>query len=74
MQKNFRPTQSLSHLLKNVYVNAPGNHFSGASHVLPIIILNQSSKFYDGEMSHSFLQDAYSDTYLYQNKKLAFFY
>lgn len=25
-------------------------------------------------MSHSFLQDAYSDTYLYQNKKLAFFY
>ena len=57
-----------------MYVNAPGNHFSGACHVLPIIILNQYSKTYDTEMSHAFLQDAYSDAHLYQNKKLAFFY
>jgi hypothetical protein len=41
MQKQVKASQSLSALLKNVYVNAPANHFPGASHVLPIIILNE---------------------------------
>ena len=26
--------------MKNVYLNAPNNHFPGAAHVLPIIIMN----------------------------------
>ena len=39
MSKSIRPVGNLSALLKNVYLNAPNNHFPGAAHVLPIIIM-----------------------------------
>ena len=39
MSKSIRPVGNLSSLLKNVYLNAPNNHFPGAAHVLPIIIM-----------------------------------
>lgn len=41
MQKAIKPVMSLSYLLKNVYVNGPGSHFPAASHVMPIILLDQ---------------------------------
>lgn len=47
MFKSVRPTNSLSQLLKDVFVNAPENHFQGASHVLPIIILKTTFKHYE---------------------------
>jgi hypothetical protein len=47
MFKSVRPTNSLSHLLKDVFLNAPENHFLGATHVLPIIILKSTIKFYE---------------------------
>ena len=38
-------------MLKNVYINGPGNHFPGAAHVLPIIILDAVSRQYDPELA-----------------------
>ena len=66
MQKSVRPAQSLSAMLKNVYVNAPNNHFPGASHVLPIIILNQqmAQEQWDENMTERTIYD----------RKMAFFY
>ena len=66
MQKQVRPAQSLSILLKNVYVNAPGNHFPGATHVLPIIILNQ-------QMAQEVWEDDFTERSVF-DRKLAFFY
>jgi len=74
MQRSIKPTQSLSLLLKNVYINAPGQHFPGACHVLPIIILNQ-------DIRESYITDddefqGFDDmpTSRYSTQKLAFFY
>ena len=58
MQKTIRPVGNLSALLKNVYLNAPNNHFPGAAHVLPIIILNGAS---------ARANDAFSERSLSQN-------
>lgn len=49
--KAVKPANSLSQLLKNVYINGPGNHFPGASHVLPIIVLDSVSRQYDPELA-----------------------
>lgn len=58
MQKSIRPVGNLSALLKNVYLNAPNNHFPGAAHVLPIIILNGlGTRATDGMTERSFSQN-----------------
>jgi len=61
-----------------VYVNAPGNHFPGASHVLPIIILNNIVRVsLDASGEQLFLQyNGENDSGELQltQQKLAFFY
>ena len=73
MQKAIRPVQSLSQLLKNVYVNGPGVHFPGASHVLPIIILNKSNRIQNYDFNENLDKNESIDTTL-TIQKLAFFY
>lgn len=66
MQKSIRPVGNLSALLKNVYLNAPNNHFPGAAHVLPIIIMNgiKVIHFNDGSSERSLSQNTnYQDIF-----------
>lgn len=64
MSKQIRPVSSLSQLLKNVYVNAPNNHFPGSNHVLPIIILNSTTRVIDDtEQSLSRNTNTYQDVF-----------
>lgn len=59
MEKSIRPAANLSALLKNVYLNAPNNHFPGAAHVLPIIILNTAGvRVNDGLSARSLSQNS----------------
>jgi len=60
----------MSQLLKNIYVNGPSTHFPEASHVLPIVILDQTIK---GDLQSSRLSQAFSSRASYENRK-AFFY
>ena len=67
MQKSIRPAGNLSQLLKNVYLNAPNNHFPGAGHVLPIIILSSLARVNDGISEqtlsqHTNYQEMFSDS------------
>ena len=68
MQKAIKPVQSLSALLKNIYVNGPGTHFPGSSHVLPIVILDQTIKSPSNEAGFS------SESRAVLRQKLAFFF
>ena len=67
MQKSVRPVNSLSQLLKNIYVNGPGNHFKNASHVLPIILLQSDYQklafFYQFKDNHIYNFD-YDGTFI----------
>lgn len=77
MQKAIRPVQSLSQFLKNVYVNGPGTHFPGASHVLPIIILNKTCRIHDSSyqgMDNSETLNSGDASSMFALQKLAFFY
>jgi hypothetical protein len=75
MQKAIRPVQSLSQLLKNVYVNGPGIHFPGASHVLPIVILNKSTRISNNDSQENIDHDnSIESKIMYDVQKLAFFY
>jgi hypothetical protein len=58
-----------------VFVNAPGQHFPGACHVLPIIILNQEIRealVLDNEIDFQDFDEM--PTSRYTSQKLAFFY
>ena len=59
--------------MKNVYVNGPGVHFPGASHVLPIIILNKSNRIQNYDFNENLDKNESIDTTL-TIQKLAFFY
>lgn len=77
MQKAIRPVQSLSQFLKNVYVNGPGTHFPGASHVLPIIILNKKFKLQDPtyqDNDYNATLNSGDASSAFDLQKLAFFY
>ena len=67
--KAVKPANSLSQLLKNVYLNGPGNHFPGATHVLPIIILDSVYRQFDPDAD-----SARSEAYRWLEHRLAFFY
>jgi hypothetical protein len=74
IQKAIRPVQSLSSLLKNVYVNGPGTHFTSANHVLPIILLNQSHKIPQDLVASIPAGFQVVDSKVLYEQKQAFFY
>ena len=59
VQKAIKPQRSLSLLLKNAYVNGPQTHFPSASHVLPILVLEQEKLgfFYQFKDNHIYSFD-----------------
>ena len=62
--------------MKNVYVNGPGVHFPGASHVLPIVILNKNTRVLSDEdldQTNTMISD-HESKIMYDVQKLAFFY
>lgn len=61
--------------MKNVYVNGPGIHFPGASHVLPIVILNKSTRISSIDSQDNFDHDnSIEPKVIMDVQKLAFFY